>query len=88
MVMAHLSSFARCTRTRPGGAKTSKAVLRRPTREYQGDQERKERDVLWFIVLLLVLIALIGGWTVSKLLLALLIVALVVALFGAFGRTA
>jgi hypothetical protein len=44
--------------------------------------------VVWFIVLLLVLIALIGGWTVSKLLLALLIVALVVALFGAFGRTA
>ena len=44
--------------------------------------------MLWFIVLLLVLIALIGGWTVSKLLLALLIVALVVALFGAFGRTA
>jgi hypothetical protein len=44
--------------------------------------------MLWFIVLLLVLIALVGGWAVSKLLLALLIVALVVALFGAFGRTA
>ena len=44
--------------------------------------------MLWFIVLLLVLIALIGGWALSKLLLALLIVALVVALFGAFGRTA
>jgi hypothetical protein len=42
--------------------------------------------MLWFIVLLLVLIALVGGWAVSKLLLALLIVALVVALFGAFGR--
>ena len=43
--------------------------------------------MLWLIVLLIVLIALIGGWTVSKLLLALLIVALAMALFGAFGRT-
>jgi hypothetical protein len=43
--------------------------------------------MLWFIVLLLVLIALVGGWALSKLLLALLIVALALALFGAFGRT-
>ena len=42
--------------------------------------------MLWFIVLLLVLFALVGGWALSKLLLALLIVALALALFGAFGR--
>jgi hypothetical protein len=44
--------------------------------------------MIWLIVLLLVLFALIGGWAVSKFLLILLLVALVVALFGAFGRTA
>jgi len=44
--------------------------------------------MLWILVLILVLLAIVGGWAVSKLLLALLIVALVLALFGAFGRTA
>jgi hypothetical protein len=44
--------------------------------------------MIWLIVLLLVLFALIGGWAVSKFLLILLLVALLVALFGAFGRTA
>ena len=43
--------------------------------------------MIWFFVVLLVLIAVIGGWTVSKFLLVLLLVALLVALFGAFGRT-
>ena len=44
--------------------------------------------MIWLLVVLLVLIALIGGWTLSKFLLALLLVALVLALIGAFGRTA
>jgi hypothetical protein len=44
--------------------------------------------MIWLIVLVLVLLALLGGWAVSKFLLVLLLVALVVALFGAFGRTA
>jgi hypothetical protein len=44
--------------------------------------------MIWFLVLLLVLIALIGGWTLSKFLLALLLVALVLAVIGAFSRTA
>jgi hypothetical protein len=44
--------------------------------------------MIWLIVVVLVLLALLGGWAVSKFLLALLLVALVVALVGAFGRTA
>jgi hypothetical protein len=44
--------------------------------------------MIWLIVLLLVLFALIGGWAVSKFLLISLLVALRVALFGAFGLTA
>jgi hypothetical protein len=44
--------------------------------------------MIWLIVLVLVLLALLGGWAVSKFLLVLLLVALVVALVGAFGRTA
>ena len=43
--------------------------------------------MLWFVVLLIVLLAIVGGWTVSKFLFILLLVALLVALFGAFGRT-
>lgn len=43
--------------------------------------------MIWLLVLLLVLFAIGGGIAVSKLLFALLVVALVLALFGAFGRT-
>jgi len=43
--------------------------------------------MLWFLVVLIVLFAIVGGWAVSKFLLLLLLVALLVALFGAFGRT-
>jgi len=42
--------------------------------------------MIWLIVLLLVVLAVAGGWAVSKFLLVLLLVALVLAVFGAFGR--
>jgi hypothetical protein len=44
--------------------------------------------MIWLIVLLLVLFALVGGLAVSKFLLILLLVAVALAVFGAFGRTA
>jgi hypothetical protein len=53
-----------------------------------GTRPKGEREMIWLIVLLLVLFALVGGWAVSKLLLILLLVALALAVFGAFGRTA
>ena len=43
--------------------------------------------MLWLIVLLIVLLAIAGGWAVSKLLFALLVVALVLAIFGLFNRS-
>jgi 4-hydroxybenzoate polyprenyltransferase len=45
-----------------------------------------EVAVLWLIVLLLVILAIVGGWALTKLLFALLIVALVLALMGLFGN--
>ena len=43
--------------------------------------------MLWLIVLLIVLLAIAGGWAFSKLLFALLVVALVLAIFGLFNRS-
>jgi hypothetical protein len=48
----------------------------------------KGETMIWLIVLLLVLFALVGGLAVSKFLLILLLVAIALAVFGAFGRTA
>ena len=45
------------------------------------------RDVIWLLVLLLLILAIGGGVALSKFSFLLLVVALVVALFGAFGRT-
>ncbi|HEX6724307.1 MAG TPA: hypothetical protein VF073_03610 [Gaiella sp.] len=42
--------------------------------------------MIWLIVLLFVVLAVVGGWAVSKFLLVLLLVALVLAVFGALGR--
>jgi hypothetical protein len=44
--------------------------------------------MIWLIVLVLVVLAVLGGWAVSKFLLALLLAALVLALVGAFRRPA
>ena len=44
--------------------------------------------MIWLLVLILLILAIGGGIAVSKLLFALLIVALVLALFGAFNRSA
>jgi len=43
--------------------------------------------VIWLLVSLLLILAIGSGVALSKFLFLLLIVALVVALFGAFGRT-
>lgn len=43
--------------------------------------------MLWLLVLILAILAIGGGVALSKFLFLLLIVALVVALFGAFSRT-
>ena len=44
--------------------------------------------MFWLIVLLLIALAFVGGIVVSKLIFLLLLVALVIALVGMFGRTA
>lgn len=43
--------------------------------------------MIWLLVLILAILAIGGGIALSKFLFLLLLVALVVALFGAFGRT-
>ena len=43
--------------------------------------------MIWLLVLSLAILAIGGGLAVSKLLFLLLVVALVLALVGAFGRT-
>ena len=43
--------------------------------------------MIWLLVLLLVVLAIGGGIALSKPLFLLLIAALILALFGAFGRT-
>ncbi|HET8894362.1 MAG TPA: hypothetical protein VFM96_09730 [Gaiellaceae bacterium] len=45
-------------------------------------------SVLLFIVLLLLLFGIVGGFAISKFLFFVLIVAAIVALFGYLGRTA
>jgi hypothetical protein len=44
--------------------------------------------MIWILVLLLVLFAVLGGVAVSKFIFLLLIVALVLAVLGAFNRSA
>jgi hypothetical protein len=43
--------------------------------------------VIWLLVLLLLILAIGGGVALSKFLFLLLVVALVLALFGVFGRS-
>ena len=43
--------------------------------------------MIWLLVLLRLILAIGGGVALSKFLFVLLVVALVLALFGAFGRT-
>ena len=54
---------------------------------YFTQHENGGEGVIWLLVLLLLILAIGGGVALSKFLFLLLIVALVVALFGAFGRT-
>ena len=43
--------------------------------------------MIWLLVLLLVIFAIAGGVAISKFVFLLLIVALLLALFGGFGRS-
>jgi uncharacterized membrane protein len=56
------------------------------TGEYRRTTERRPRMLIWLLVLLLVILAIGGGVALSKFLFLILVVALVVALVGAFGR--
>jgi uncharacterized membrane protein len=56
------------------------------TGEYRLTTERRSRMLIWLLVLLLVILAIGGGVALSKFLFLILVVALVVALVGAFGR--
>jgi hypothetical protein len=50
--------------------------------------EPEVRRMIWLLVLLLLLLAIGGGVVVSKLLFLVLVVALALALFGVFNRSA
>jgi hypothetical protein len=71
-------------RFHPGDAETAAACVKSGRTGMRADRGGDEMALLWFLVLLLIIFALVGGVAVNNWLFLIVVIALVLALVGAF----